>query len=157
MSIEDGGIEDGPGDTLDPSESLDSDEVRGTDDVDDVVTPPDSWAEADKFGTTEREAREGESLDQKLAEEVPDVQPEDAPDVPVAATPDDDLTEELVDRVVDSPDENDYIAGADGGDGTDAVDPEKDAEIVDGVVVENSASHRGQIDGTPEDAGSFFE
>lgn len=154
MSIEDGGIEDGPGDTLDPSESLDSDEVRGTDDVDDVVTPPDSWAEADKFGTTEREAREGESLDQKLAEEVPDVQPEDASDVPVAATPDDDLTEDLVDRVVDSPDENDYIAG---GDGTDAADPEKDAEIVDGVVVENSASHRGQIDGTPEDAGSFFE
>ncbi|MFW0871939.1 hypothetical protein [Rhodococcoides corynebacterioides] len=154
MSIEDGGIEDGPGDTLDPSESLDSDEVRGTDDVDDVVTPPDSWAEADKFGTTEREAREGESLDQKLAEEVPDVQPEDAPDVPVAATPDDDLTEDLVDRVVDSSDENDYIADVDV---ADLADPEKEAEIVDGVVVENSASHRGQIDGTPEDAGSFFE
>ncbi|MBY6680829.1 hypothetical protein HQ312_07145 [Rhodococcus sp. BP-316] len=149
-------IEDGPGDTLDQSESLDSDEIRGTDDVDDVVTPPDSWTEADKFGTTEREAREGESLDQKLAEEVPDVPLEEELDVPVAATPDDDLTEELVDRIIDSDDENDYIADATEDDGTDGA-AVKDADVVDGVVVENSATHRGQIDGTPEDAGSYFD
>jgi hypothetical protein len=35
--------------TLDPSESTDSDEVRN-DDGDTVVDPPDDWSEADKFG-----------------------------------------------------------------------------------------------------------
>lgn len=58
-------------DTLDPSESTDSDEVRN-DDGDVVVTPPDDWSEADKFGMTAREEREGESLDDRLAAEEPD-------------------------------------------------------------------------------------
>ncbi|WP_107984040.1 hypothetical protein [Rhodococcus sp. OK519] len=68
------GIEEGPDDTLDVSESLDSDEVRNAD-GDDVVDPPDHWSEANRFGTTLREAEEGESLDQRLAEEEPDVPP----------------------------------------------------------------------------------
>ena len=59
-------------DTLNPSESTDSDEVRN-DDGDIVVDPPDDWSEADKFGMTAREEREGESLDARLAEEEPDV------------------------------------------------------------------------------------
>lgn len=138
-------IEDGPGDTLDQSESVDSNEVGVGDDV---VTPPDSWSEANKFGTTEREALEGETLDQKLAEEVPDVPLEDDLADPVSVTPDSDLTEDLVDRVIDSDDENDYLAA----DRDDA----KDADVVDGTIVENSATHRGQIDGTPEDDGSFY-
>jgi hypothetical protein len=58
--------------TLDPFESTDSDEVRNHD-GDTVVNAPDGWSEADKFGMTAREAREGESLDQRLAEEEPDV------------------------------------------------------------------------------------
>jgi hypothetical protein len=45
-------------DTLSPSESTDSDEVRN-DDGDTVVDPPDDWSEADKFGMTAREAEEG--------------------------------------------------------------------------------------------------
>ena len=65
-------IDDPIGDTLGPSESLDSDEVRN-DDGDIVVDPPDHWSEADKFGVTAREQREGESLDARLAEEEPDV------------------------------------------------------------------------------------
>ncbi len=48
--------------TLSPSESTDSDEVRN-DDGDIVVDPPDGWSEADKFGMTAREEREGESLE----------------------------------------------------------------------------------------------
>jgi len=64
--------EGGPGDTLNPSESSDSDEVRN-DDGDIVVDPPEGWSEADKFGMTAREAREGESLDQRLAAEEPEV------------------------------------------------------------------------------------
>jgi hypothetical protein len=70
--------EGGPGDTLSPEESTDSDEVRN-DDGDIVVDPPDDWSEADKFGMTAREAEEGESLDDKLSAEEPDVLPDAAP------------------------------------------------------------------------------
>lgn len=52
----------GPDDTLSPSESLDSDEVRN-DDGDIVVDPPEKWIDAE----------EDESLDERLAAEVPDV------------------------------------------------------------------------------------
>ncbi len=52
----------GPDNTLSPSESLDSDEVRN-DDGDIVTDPPDQWIEAD----------EDETLDERLAAEVPDV------------------------------------------------------------------------------------
>lgn len=62
----------GPGDTLGPTESLDSDEVRN-DDGDIVVDPPEDWTGADKFGMTPSEQRAGESLDQRLAEEEPDL------------------------------------------------------------------------------------
>ena len=93
-------IEDGPGDTLNPSESLDSDDQSNTE-GDDVVDPPDQWSEADKFGTTQSEEAAGESLDQKLAEEVPDVEIEQQPDFPVAVAPDQTLTEEIVDRVIE--------------------------------------------------------
>jgi len=72
MADEDFPEEGGPGDTLNASESTDSDEVRN-DDGDTVVDPPDDWSEADKFGMTAREEREGESLDDRLAEEEPDV------------------------------------------------------------------------------------
>ncbi|WIM86911.1 hypothetical protein PT015_18820 [Candidatus Mycobacterium wuenschmannii] len=66
-------------DTLRPSEATDADEVRN-DDGDTVVTPPDDWSEANKFGVTAREEREGESLDQRLAEEEPDVLEDAGPD-----------------------------------------------------------------------------
>jgi len=65
-------------DTLSPSESTDSDEVRN-DDGDIVVDPPDDWSEANRFGMTAREEREGESLEARLAEEEPDVVPAEGP------------------------------------------------------------------------------
>ncbi|QBJ97654.1 hypothetical protein ERC79_18200 [Rhodococcus sp. ABRD24] len=68
------GTEEGSDQTLDVSESLDSDEVRNAD-GDDVVDAPDEWSEADRFGTTLREAEAGETLDQRLAEEEPDTPP----------------------------------------------------------------------------------
>jgi hypothetical protein len=71
--------EGGPGDTLNPSEATDSDEVRN-DDGDVVVEPPDGWSGADKFGMTAREEQEGESLDDRLAAEEPDVLNGEAPD-----------------------------------------------------------------------------
>lgn len=52
----------GPDQTLNPSESLDSDEVRN-DDGDIVVDPPERWIPV----------VEDQSLDERLAAEVPDV------------------------------------------------------------------------------------
>ncbi|MCD2114467.1 hypothetical protein RBB84_16165 [Rhodococcus sp. D-6] len=134
-------IEDGPGDTLSPSEGLDADEVRN-DDGDEVVDPPEDWSGADKFGTTQREEQEGESLDQRLAEEEPDVEPAEPLDKPVAATPEDELTED-VDEVVD-----DATTGA--------PEDSKLADEVDGVIVEDSRVDRGQVSGAPEDGESLF-
>lgn len=54
--------DEGPDNTLSPSESLDSDEVRNND-GDIVVDPPEQWIEA----------KEEETLDERLADEVPDV------------------------------------------------------------------------------------
>ncbi|MDV7245345.1 MULTISPECIES: hypothetical protein [Rhodococcus] len=136
-------IEDGPGDTLSPSESLDSDDVRNND-GDDVVDPPDGWSEADKFGTTAREEREGESLDEKLAEEEPDVAFEEQLDIPIAELPDDQLSED-VDRIIDG--EDDIVIPVLG---------TKHADVVEGVIVEDSRTDRGQIDGAAEDGDSFF-
>ena len=58
----------GPDDTLGPTESLDSDEVRN-DDGDIVVDPPDRWIEAEEHQT----------LDEQLAAEVPDITPDAEP------------------------------------------------------------------------------
>ncbi|SEC22154.1 hypothetical protein SAMN04490240_1316 [Rhodococcus pyridinivorans] len=134
-------IEDGPGDTLSPSEGLDADEVRN-DDGDEVVDPPEDWSGADKFGTTQREEQEGESLDQRLAEEEPDVEPAEPLDKPVAATPEDELTED-VDEVID-----DATTGP--------PEDSKLADEVDGVIVQDSRVDRGQISGAPEDGESIF-
>jgi len=54
------------------SEQLDEDEL-GTDPLERGVEPPERWSGADRFGTTAREEREGESLDERLAEEAPDL------------------------------------------------------------------------------------
>ncbi|ANZ23540.1 hypothetical protein A4U64_01630 [Rhodococcus sp. WB1] len=146
-------IEDGPGDTLSPSEGLDSDEVRN-DDGDEVVDPPEGWSGADRFGTTQREEQEGESLDQRLAEEEPDVAPPEPLERPVAAMPDDELTEDIVDEVYDG---GGGTAVYDGGGGTAVYDGgRKHAELVEGVIVEDSRVDRGQIGGSPEDGESLF-
>ncbi|CAM2792564.1 DUF5709 domain-containing protein [Prescottella defluvii] len=114
------GIDDGFDETLDVSESLDSDEVRNAD-GDDVVDPPDEWSEADRFGTTLREAEQGESLDQRLAEEEPDTLPSG-----------------------DDREDDGYVEDT---------GELQDAEIVDGVIVEDIGRHRGQVDGDAAGGG----
>jgi hypothetical protein len=106
----------GPDDTLSPSESLDSDEVRN-DDGDAVVSPPDEWIAP----------REDESLDERLAEEEPDT----SVDGPRSEVADDGVTSSEF--------------GV------------KEADVVDGVIVEDSRVSRGQVDGTPEDGDSFYD
>ena len=51
---------------LTPEEQLDSDEVRN-DDGDEVVDPPEKWIEA----------REDETLDERIADEEPDIGPDE--------------------------------------------------------------------------------
>jgi hypothetical protein len=61
--------EDQPGaeDTLDD---------RGLDDpLDEGYSPPEKWSPAEKFGNTAEEQLQGETLDQRLQQEIPDVDP----------------------------------------------------------------------------------
>lgn len=71
-----------------PPESLDQSEVldqlqpddtlvdRGVDDVlDEGYSPAENYGPGEGFGTTAAEERQGESLDQRLAQEVPDIDP----------------------------------------------------------------------------------
>ncbi len=103
---------------LSPEESLDSDEVRN-DDGDDVADPPDHWIEAN----------DAETLDERLAEELPDVTAELDRDQPTDA--------------------HDAAHGGGlplvGDDALDRVDPDVHGR------------ERGQVDGTPEDGESFFD
>ncbi|MDS1116799.1 DUF5709 domain-containing protein [Gordonia westfalica] len=60
-----------PDDQLQPEDTLDD---RGVDDVlDEGYSPPDYPPKGAIHGLTAREQRDGESLDERLAEEVPDV------------------------------------------------------------------------------------
>jgi hypothetical protein len=65
--VEDDGV-------LDASDTLDDDRVA--DPLDTGVAAADRWAGANRFGTTPAEERAGESLEQLLAEEEPDVDPD---------------------------------------------------------------------------------
>jgi hypothetical protein len=65
-AIEDDGV-------LDASDTLDDDRVA--DPLDTGIAAADRWAGANRFGTTAAEARAGESLEQLLAQEEPDVDP----------------------------------------------------------------------------------
>jgi hypothetical protein len=58
---------------LDNADTLDDDPAG--DPLDVGYEPADRYAGADRFGTTPAEERQGESLDQRLSEEVPDVGP----------------------------------------------------------------------------------
>ncbi|GAB3568167.1 hypothetical protein GCM10027445_17720 [Amycolatopsis endophytica] len=61
---------------LNSAEDLDEDRLR-VDPLEEGVEPPERYMASDRFGTTPNEVRDGESLDQRLAEERPDVRPED--------------------------------------------------------------------------------
>ena len=58
---------------LDASDTLEGD--PGDDPLDQGILPADRWSAGERFGTTASEEEAGESLDQLLAEEEPDVDP----------------------------------------------------------------------------------
>jgi hypothetical protein len=56
------------------AEDLDEDRLR-LDPLEEGMDPPEHWSPAMEHGTTPREEREGENLDDRLREEQPDTQP----------------------------------------------------------------------------------
>ncbi|HTT50136.1 MAG TPA: DUF5709 domain-containing protein [Streptosporangiaceae bacterium] len=60
---------------LDSSDTLEDPEDPYEDPLDTGILPTDRWSAGERFGTTLEEEREGESLDQLLAEEEPDEDP----------------------------------------------------------------------------------
>ncbi|KAA0099927.1 hypothetical protein CIW49_10300 [Mycolicibacterium sp. P1-18] len=103
---------------LSQSEALDSDEIRN-DDGDEVADPPERWIEA----------KDDETLDERLSEEVPDVTGDED---------DDDETE---------------AHDSDAGGGLEVVSDDE----LDRLDTQRHGTERGQIDGTPEDGASFFD
>ena len=104
---------------LAPEEALDSDDVRN-DDGDEVVDPPDEWIEA----------KDNETLDERLAEEIPDTTEDEEEDDPPTDAHDSDAGGGL--RLVSNYD-------------IDHMDPE------------THGREYGQVDGTPEDGDSFYD
>lgn len=60
---------------LNSAEDLDEDRLR-VDPLEAGMDPPERWSGADKYGTTANEQRTARPLDDRLAEEQADVQPE---------------------------------------------------------------------------------
>jgi hypothetical protein len=89
---------------LDASDTLDGD--PGDDPLDRGVVTPQRWSAASRYGSTAEEQQAGESLDQLLAEEEPDVADEED-DEPVGdLAGDEDIGDEDVDGLLldDGPD-----------------------------------------------------
>ncbi|GGJ78670.1 hypothetical protein GCM10011583_07810 [Streptomyces camponoticapitis] len=68
-----------------PSDDLDLENVIGERGLDDMMTegysPPERPLGVNKYGVTGEEQQEGETLEQRLAQEAPDVRPEAGDDV----------------------------------------------------------------------------
>jgi hypothetical protein len=60
---------------LQPQDTLD---MHGVDDIlDEGIVTRERWSPAEKFGNTAREIRQGETLEQRIAQEEPDPDPDD--------------------------------------------------------------------------------
>jgi hypothetical protein len=117
---------------LDASDTLDDDAVE--DPLDTGVAPADRWAGANRFGTTAAEERAGESLDQLLAEEEPDIDP--------YADPAED-EDELIRRGYESEPRSGRLVAQDpngNGDHYDSADTEPDAVAWDAGIDGGGAS-----------------
>jgi hypothetical protein len=130
-------FEDGPAEddgVLEPADSLETDDLSA-DVLDTGVDAGEGYRGATKFGTTGEEERQGESLDQLLAEEEPDVSPDEPWSDEDEPRDDEGTTEPRAGRLV-APDE-----GAHGDEETDAVATEVG---IDGgaASAEEAAVHR---------------
>jgi Family of unknown function (DUF5709) len=98
---------------LEPSDTLD-DELEEP--LDRGVAPPERWSAGVRYGTTDEEQFEGESLDQHLAEEEPDVGVDDPYDE------DEDEDDEI--DYVDAPRSGRLVAESEG------IGPEAEPDLV---------------------------
>jgi hypothetical protein len=93
-------------DVLDASDSLEGN--PGDDPLDRGTIAPDRWTSAMRYGSTAQEQEDGESLDQHLAEEVPDeaLDYDDDDELPADLDEDDEAGDEDVDGLLldDGPD-----------------------------------------------------
>jgi hypothetical protein len=89
---------------LDSTDTLDG--PPGDDPLDRGVATPERWSAGVRFGTTTDEEQVGESLDQLLAEEEPDVAFDAGDEEPPGAAEDEDLADEDIDGLLldDGPD-----------------------------------------------------
>jgi Family of unknown function (DUF5709) len=88
----------------DSADTLDG--APGDDPLDRGVIPPERWSAAMRFGSTASEQESGESLDQLLAEEEPDIAAESGEERPWDIAGDEDAADEDVDGLLldDGPD-----------------------------------------------------
>lgn len=111
-----------------PTDDLDPENVIDEPDLDDMMdtgySPPEKPLGVSKYGTTGEEQREGESLDRRLAQEVPEADPvlgEQADDAPEDNGPEeDDAGDERAGRVAAADEEpgtprNNRVLGRDVG------------------------------------------
>lgn len=91
---------------LSAAEDLDDDRLQ-LDSLEAGMDPPEHWSEADRYGMTVAEQRQGQDLDHRLREEEPDVDPDgDGGGLDPDDVPDDALDDSFDDRVADRPDES---------------------------------------------------
>lgn len=123
--------------TRDASETLTGD--PGDDPLDTGLAPPERWSTAMRYGTTAQEQEQGESLDQLLAEEEPDVFAQQSEE--------------------DSEDEDEEDAGADGADyasnadytASDDDDEDEADQDLDGELLDDGPDPRaGRLVGSDE-------
>ena len=82
-------------DQLQPQDTLDD---RGVDDVlDEGISPPDKPRGSTAKGVTDREQLEGETIDDRLAQEEPDVDPAMDPSPSEEDPPDDEFGDQRAD------------------------------------------------------------
>jgi hypothetical protein len=125
---------------LEAADSLEGD--AGDEPLDPGIIPPDRWSAGERYGTTLAEERAGESLDQLLAEEEPDIDAyaEDSPAGEKAdeRLSDGDIADPRAGRLVAEdegahPDEEpDLVAGDVGIDAAAATAEEAAVHVVDG-------------------------
>ncbi|PXY27570.1 hypothetical protein [Prauserella muralis] len=85
---------------LNSAEDLDEDRLR-VDPLEEGVEPPEHWSQADGYGNTPFEQQQGESLEQKVEQEEPDVTEPAVPERPIAATPAPELDDSIDHRTED--------------------------------------------------------
>lgn len=85
-------------DVLTQSETLDEDDM-GVDPLESGMDPAEDWSAANRYGTTATEQATDRPLTERLDEERADVSTESVPDLPVAATPLEELDESVDDEV----------------------------------------------------------